>query len=82
MEWEIEYTDEFDNWWQSLTEDEQESVHASVELLQLLGPDLRFPYTSGVHGSKHSHMRELRTQHRRLSDDTVDQMADFHSTCK
>ncbi|WP_230411050.1 type II toxin-antitoxin system RelE/ParE family toxin [Collimonas humicola] len=63
VEWEIEYTDEFGGWWGSLTEDEQESIHASVKLLQLLGPDLRFPHTSGVHGSKHSHMRELRTQH-------------------
>lgn len=61
--WEIEYTDEFGDWWNSLTEAEQESVRASVKLLEALGPDLRFPHTSGVHGSKHSHMRELRTQH-------------------
>ena len=26
------------------------------------GPDLRFPHTSGLSGSKHSHMRELRVQ--------------------
>ncbi len=26
------------------------------------GPDLPFPYSSGVEGSKHSHMRELRVQ--------------------
>ncbi len=27
------------------------------------GPSLPFPYSSGVNGSKHSHMRELRIQH-------------------
>jgi hypothetical protein len=29
MEWDIEYTDEFGKWWDSLTEGEQESVRAS-----------------------------------------------------
>jgi hypothetical protein len=61
--WEVEYTDEFGLWWASLTEDEQVSVAASVGLLELRGPGLGFPHCSGVNGSKHSHMRELRTQH-------------------
>ena len=33
-----------------------------VELLMEHGPGLRFPYSSGVAGSRHSHMRELRVQ--------------------
>lgn len=63
MAWEVEHTDEFEEWWDSLSEDEQESVAASVQLLEECGPRLPFPYSSGINGSKHSHMRELRTQH-------------------
>jgi hypothetical protein len=43
---------------------EQESVAASVGLLERLGPDLPVPHSSGVVGSRHGHMRELRVQHR------------------
>ena len=28
-----------------------------------MGPALGFPHSSGISGSKHNHMRELRTQH-------------------
>lgn len=63
MTWDVEYTDEFGEWWQSLTEAEQESLAASVQLLEQRGPALRHPHSSGINGSKHSHMRELRTQH-------------------
>lgn len=63
MRWEVEYTDEFGEWWESLTEDEQESVDTSVRLLEERGPSLGFPHSSGIGGSRHSHMRELRTQH-------------------
>lgn len=63
MNWEVEYTDEFGNWWNNLSETEQESIAASVSLLEVRGPNLGFPHSSGINGSKHSHMRELRTQH-------------------
>jgi hypothetical protein len=63
MAWEIECTDEFEVWWTSLTEDEQESVAASVRLLEVRGPNLGYPHSSAINGSKHGHMRELRTQH-------------------
>jgi hypothetical protein len=63
MVWQIEYTDEFGDWWSDLTEEEQESVAASVQLLEERGPMLGFPHSSGINGSKHGHMRELRTQH-------------------
>lgn len=33
-----------------------------VQLLEEKGPNLPFPYSSGVNGSKHSHLRELRIQ--------------------
>jgi hypothetical protein len=63
MTWDVEYTDEFGDWWAGLTEAEQVSVAASVQLLQARGPSLGHPHTSGINGSKHGHMRELRTQH-------------------
>lgn len=63
MTWEVEYTDEFGEWWDGLTEAEQESIDASVRLLEARGPSLAYPHSSGIHGSKHGHMRELRVQH-------------------
>lgn len=38
-------------------------MRASVKLLEELGPQLRFPHTSGIESSKHRNMRELRIQH-------------------
>jgi hypothetical protein len=34
-----------------------------VILLQRFGPALRFPYSSSIASSRHSHLRELRVQH-------------------
>jgi hypothetical protein len=62
--WNVEYTDEFGEWWDGLSESEQASVSASVELLEELGPNLPYPHSSDVRGSKIGHMRELRTQHK------------------
>ena len=61
---EVEYTDEFGIWWVSLDESEQESVEAVVQLLEEHGPHLNFPHSSGIALSRHSHMRELRIQHK------------------
>jgi hypothetical protein len=63
VSWEVEYTDEFEQWWSSLREDEQESVAVAVALLEARGPHLGYPHSSGVHGSRYPHMRELRIQH-------------------
>ncbi|WP_208599084.1 type II toxin-antitoxin system RelE/ParE family toxin [Desulfonatronum thioautotrophicum] len=63
MIWEVEYTDEFEAWWDKLSEEEQISIDASVRLLEKCGPTLGYPHSSKISNSKHSHMRELRTQH-------------------
>lgn len=60
--WEVEFTDEFDEWWESLTEDQRDDVAHSVGLLASLGPTLDFPHSSKVATSRYSQMRELRTQ--------------------
>ncbi len=62
--WDVEYTNEFGKWWDTLTEAAQIDVTASVELIEQLGQNLRFPHSSGINGSKHEHMRELRIQHK------------------
>src|SRR3990170_5797260 len=63
MKWPVEYTNEFGLWWDSLDEGEQESVDASVRLLEELGPGLPYPYSSKIIESRHGNMRELRIQH-------------------
>jgi len=63
VQWEVEYTDEFERWWNNLTEEEQDSVAVAVELLEERGPELRHPHSSGVESSRHGRMRELRVQH-------------------
>lgn len=55
MAWDVEYADEFGRWWESLTEAEQESVAATVGLLEIEGPRLPFPYSSGVVGQARAH---------------------------
>jgi hypothetical protein len=62
MEWDVEYTDEFGIWWETLSEREQIAVAVTVGLLERMGPGLPFPHSSAVHGSRHGNMRELRTQ--------------------
>jgi hypothetical protein len=64
MLWRVEYTNEFGAWWDRLSAAEQESVAASVGLLERLGPGLTYPHSSGVVGSRYGRMRELRVQHR------------------
>ncbi|MCE3230583.1 MAG: toxin-antitoxin system, toxin component, RelE family [Alphaproteobacteria bacterium] len=62
MKWNIEYTNEFEIWWNTLKEFEQEDVGAIVRLLEENGTQLTFPFSSGIEGSKYPHMRELRVQ--------------------
>ena len=58
----IEYTDEFGQWWSNLTITEQNDIAVVVMLLEEKGVSLGFPYSSKINGSKHSGMRELRIQ--------------------
>jgi hypothetical protein len=62
MQCETEVTDEFEAWWNTLDEKGQIDVDARVRLLEQHGPQLPFPHSSGINGSKHSRMRELRVQ--------------------
>ena len=63
MEWEVEYTDEFEAWWNDLTETEQDDIDQKVRLLQLRGPSLPRPHSDSVRSSRFPNMKELRIQH-------------------
>ena len=61
---EVEFTNEFNGWWEDLDEAEQDSIDVVVGLLEAQGIGLGVPYCSQVKGSRHGHMRELRIQHK------------------
>jgi hypothetical protein len=60
--WQVEFTNEFELWWDELTEAQQDALAASVRVLEQLGPGLSRPHADTVKGSKHANMKELRTQ--------------------
>ena len=58
--WEVEYTDEFEDWWVALGEDEQEKITAAVETLQEHGPNLKRPVGGKLEGTRRHHqLKEL-----------------------
>src|SRR5215208_1724361 len=60
MPWEVEYTDEFGEWFDGIGEEAQEDVSLAVEKLEERGPALPRPLADTVEGSRHSNMKELR----------------------
>ena len=60
MAWEVEFTSQFETWWNSLSEDEQVEISAKVELLQESGPTLPRPHADVISTSRHANMKELR----------------------
>jgi hypothetical protein len=58
--WEVEVTDQFVEWWQNLSADQQESVTDRVDLLADRGPDLGRPLVDRIQASRHHNMKELR----------------------
>ncbi len=60
--WDVEYTDQFDDWYQNLTVEDQDAVIARVELLERAGPGLGRPVVDNVHQSRHPNMKELRAE--------------------
>ncbi len=48
MSWEVEFTDEFETWWNSLMEEEQIELDAKVRLLEQHGPVLPRPHADVI----------------------------------
>ena len=61
--WNVEFTAEFETWWNALEAEEQVRVNAAVILLQKRGPSLDHPHSTKILSSRHSQMRELRVQY-------------------
>jgi len=59
---EVEYTDEFGDWWTEPKDVHQDRVAATVQLLAMHGPALPFPHASGISGSRNSHMGIARSK--------------------
>ena len=60
MSWVVEYTEEFERWWDTLRVKEQEEISAKVELLEEHGPTLPRPHSDVIATSRHANMKELR----------------------
>ena len=61
--WEVEYTDEFEAWWETLSAGEQAAVAVRVELLEQQGPKLRRPVVGKIESSAFNpQMKELRVE--------------------
>jgi hypothetical protein len=59
--WDVEFTDQFERWWEDLSVKEQDSIDAAVDMLQQRGPGLGRPYVDTIVASRHPNMKELRT---------------------
>ena len=58
--WEVEVTDQFRDWWATLTSEQQEAITDRVDLLEERGPDLGRPVVDRIQESRHQNMKELR----------------------
>lgn len=59
---EVEFTDEFEDWWKTLSIKEQEDLTSDIDTLATVGPSLGRPRVDRVEESDYNNMKELRTQ--------------------
>jgi hypothetical protein len=60
MAWEIQYTDQFEAWFDGLDRRQQNAIIAAVDYLEARGPGLGRPMVDTLRGSRHANMNELR----------------------
>jgi hypothetical protein len=60
--WDVEVTDQFERWWDTLNVEDQQTIDAAVGLLEQRGPGLGRPLVDSLKGSRHANMnmKELR----------------------
>ncbi len=59
--WEIELTEQAQSWFGNLGQRDASRIAASLDELQRSGPGLGRPFVDSVKGSRHHHMKELRS---------------------
>jgi hypothetical protein len=57
MAWEVEASDEFKGWYESLDEAERASVAENVDMLEEYGPALGRPYADTIRESRYPNMK-------------------------
>jgi len=58
--WDVEFTDQFGAWWETLRVEDQQGIDAAVRVLEQRGTGLGRPLVDSVVGSRHANMKELR----------------------
>ncbi|WP_419804815.1 type II toxin-antitoxin system RelE/ParE family toxin [Terriglobus sp.] len=61
--YEVEFTDEFRDWYEALSAPEQKSCVHVIELLMQRGPELGRPHADTLKGARFTNLKELRVQH-------------------
>ena len=64
MPYVVNVSAEFERWFEVQDDSLQDSIAFAVGLLKERGPQLRRPYVDTLEGSRLSHLKELRVQHR------------------
>jgi hypothetical protein len=60
MHWDVEFHDDFVAEYCELPEDVQDELQALIQVLEVLGPQMKRPRVDTLNGSKHKNMKELR----------------------
>ena len=63
MEWEVEFTREFEDWWNSLSEDRASRCERESDPAAETRTKPPRPHADLIHSSRHANMKELRIQH-------------------
>jgi hypothetical protein len=58
--WEVEVTDQFLEWWDTLTREQRDAITPRVQYLATRGPELGRPTVDRVKNSRHHNLKELR----------------------
>jgi hypothetical protein len=65
LQWTVEITEQFERWWEALSEEERVSVDGMIRVIEARGPALGPPYAFETPGSRHLQLRHLKVPHER-----------------
>jgi hypothetical protein len=60
MPWDVDFHNDFVPEYEELPEEVQDELQALVEVLEILGPQMKRPRVDTLKGSRHKNMKELR----------------------